>query len=187
MPAGTTSEILYNNKFSGLCRKKIIKYYHAVPTYLMSIILINRSMHMFIFERLKTTNLLHRALDTASLRQKVISNNIANIDVPHFKRSEVNFESELRRAIRERNDPANHLPAKMTDPRHIPFFNPRDINAFRPRINFDYTTTARNDGNNVDVEKEIVDAAKNQLQYNAYSQRIGSTFTTLKRIMQPVQ
>ena len=39
-----------------------------------------------------TTNfLLERALDAESVLRKVISNNVANVDTPHFKRSEVNF------------------------------------------------------------------------------------------------
>jgi flagellar basal-body rod protein FlgB len=42
---------------------------------------------------MKTNYLIERSLDVESLRRKVISNNIANVDIPHFKRSEVNFES----------------------------------------------------------------------------------------------
>jgi flagellar basal-body rod protein FlgB len=142
---------------------------------------------MFIIERMKTLNLLDKALDASTLRQKVITNNIANVDVPNFKRSEVNFESELRRAIQEdcKNDKLPH--GKMTDPRHIPFHVPTDISAVKPRINLDYTTTSRNDGNNVDIEKEIVDASKNTMQYNAYIQRASSAFATLKRVMQTIQ
>ena len=48
-----------------------------------------------------TNYLLERSLDVESLRKKVIADNIANVDVPHFKRSEVNFESELKRVIKE--------------------------------------------------------------------------------------
>ncbi len=50
---------------------------------------------------MRTNYLLERAMDVESIRRRVISNNIANVDVPHFKRSEVNFESELRRVISE--------------------------------------------------------------------------------------
>ena len=48
---------------------------------------------------LRTTDILHRALDVNSLRYTVTSNNLANSDVPNFKRTEVNFESELKRAF----------------------------------------------------------------------------------------
>jgi flagellar basal-body rod protein FlgB len=129
---------------------------------------------------MKTNFLLERALDVESLRRNVIANNIANVDVPHFKRSEVNFESELKRVIEEKSDESNLLPGTMTDERHIPFFVERDIRGVRPRINLDYATTYRNDGNNVDIEKEIVDASKNQMRYNAYVTMLNQNYKLLK-------
>ena len=131
----------------------------------------------------RLNNLLEKALDTESLRRKVIANNIANVDVPHFKRSEINFESELKRVIYEQENPDSKLPAKMTDQRHIPFYTPREIESVQPRINLDYNTTERNDGNNVDIEKEIVDSAKNQLRYNAYITMLNNSYRNLKNAM----
>lgn len=139
---------------------------------------------MFENSKLMMTNyLLEKGLDVESLRRKVISNNIANVDVPHFKRSEVNFESELKRAIMDREEKENKLPALMSDSRHIPFFVPREITTVRPRINLDYNTTSRNDGNNVDVEKEMVDAAKNLMRYNAFTTSLNNNFRMLKFVM----
>jgi flagellar basal-body rod protein FlgB len=139
---------------------------------------------MFIFDRMKTSLMTEKAIDAETLRRKVIANNIANADVPNFKRSEVNFESELKRAMECKNDNIPH--GKMTDPRHIPFHTRTEISSVKPRINTDYTTTMRNDGNNVDIEKEIVDSAKNQMRYNALIQKLGGAYAALKRIMQPV-
>jgi flagellar basal-body rod protein FlgB len=139
---------------------------------------------MFEGSKLMMTNyLLERGLDVESVRRRVIANNISNVDVPHFKRSEVNFESELKRAIRDREDPTNKLPALMTSERHIPFYVPRDVKTVRTRINLDYNTTYRNDGNNVDVEKEMVDAAKNMMRYNAYVTGLNHNFRMLKFVM----
>ena len=130
--------------------------------------------------------LLEKSLDTASLRNKVIANNIANVDVPHFKRSEVDFESELARAIEERDThKANQFPAKMADARHIAFDEPRGVRSVQPRINLDYSTTYRNDGNNVDIEKEMVDASKNGMRYNSAVSSISQNFKVLKMIMRP--
>lgn len=39
-----------------------------------------------------TYNILKRALDTASLRQKTISNNIANINTPNYKAKRLVFD-----------------------------------------------------------------------------------------------
>ena len=47
----------------------------------------------------KTIDLLHRALDVSTLRYSVSSNNLANAEVPNFKRTDVNFESQLKRAL----------------------------------------------------------------------------------------
>lgn len=128
--------------------------------------------------------LLEKSLDTATTRNKVIANNIANVDVPHFKRSEVNFESELTRAIEERdNQKANQFPAKMTSDRHIAFDEPRGVRSVQPRINLDYSTSYRNDGNNVDIEKEMVDASKNGMRYNSAVSSISQNFKILKMIM----
>jgi len=139
---------------------------------------------MFIDSKMEQTNrLFERALDTESLRRKVISNNIANVDVPHFKRSEVNFESELQRAILDRKEKENRLPALMNDDRHIPFFIPKDVDAVKPRIHLDYDTIYRNDGNNVDIEKEMVDAAKNNMRYNAYVTGLNQNYKMIKLAM----
>lgn len=139
---------------------------------------------MFEESRMMQTNyLLERALDVETMRRNVIANNVANVDVPHFKRSEVNFESELRRAIMEKQDETNKLPAKLTDQRHIPFYVDRDVKSVKPRVNLDYNTTYRNDGNNVDIEKEIVDASKNQMRYNSYVTALAQNYKILKAVM----
>ena len=129
---------------------------------------------------MRTNYLLERSLDVESTRRRVIANNIANVDVPHFKRSEVNFESELSRVIEERERHSNRVPALLSEERHIPFFVPRDIDSVQPRVNLDYTTSMRNDGNNVDIEKETVDGAKNMMRYNAFVTSLNSNFRMLK-------
>ena len=47
----------------------------------------------------RSVDLLHRAMDVSSLRYNVTANNLANAEVPNFKRTSVNFESELKRAL----------------------------------------------------------------------------------------
>jgi flagellar basal-body rod protein FlgB len=129
---------------------------------------------------MRVNHLLERGLDAESLRRRVIANNIANVDVPHFKRSEVNFESELRRVIDSNASQDNRYNGTVTDQRHIPFYVERDVRSVNPRINLDYNTTYRNDGNNVDIEKEIVDASKNQMRYNAFVTSLSNNFRMLK-------
>jgi len=131
--------------------------------------------------------LLEKSLDVSTLRNKVIANNVANVDVPNFKRSEVDFESELKRVMNEREEiRSGKFEARVSDPRHIPFDEERGVRSVQPRINLDYSTTYRNDGNNVDIEKEIVDASKNQMVYNSTVQSISQNFKILKMVMRSV-
>ncbi len=142
---------------------------------------------MFGNSKLMQTNyFLEKSLDVESLRRKVISNNIANVDVPHFKRSEVNFESELKRAIMEQERSPQNYKMRLTDERHIPFYIPKDVKSVQARINVDYNTTFRNDGNNVDIEKEMVDAAKNMMRYNALIASLNHNYKMLKIAMRTV-
>lgn len=48
---------------------------------------------------MKTQDLLERGLNNATFKRKVLADNIANVDVPNFKRSEVSFEANLKRAL----------------------------------------------------------------------------------------
>lgn len=140
---------------------------------------------MFGSSKMMETNyLLEKSLNVESLRRKVIANNIANVDVPHFKRSEVNFESELRRTIRQNEDKTkNSYPARLTDEKHIPFTEFRSISSVGPRINLDYSTGYNNNHNNVDIEKEMVDASKNLMRYNAMVSGLTQNYKLLKSIM----
>jgi len=116
-----------------------------------------------------TVDILHRAMDASLVRRDVIANNIANADVPNFKRSVVNFESELKRALDSaKNKPALEL--TLTDPKHIPNWRERDYREVQPRRVLDYVTTAKNNGNNVDPEEEMMLSVQNQLMYTLMAQ-----------------
>lgn len=117
----------------------------------------------------KTVDILHRAMDANLIRRDVIANNIANADVPNFKRSVLNFESELKRALDSaKNKPA--LDLTLTDPKHIPNWRERDYREVQPRRVLDYVTTAKNNGNNVDAEEEMMLSVQNQLMYTLMAQ-----------------
>jgi flagellar basal-body rod protein FlgB len=107
-------------------------------------------------------DLLHRAMDANLVRRDVIANNLANAEVPNFKRSEVNFESELKKALEsEKLRPALEL--TLTDEKHIPNWRERDYRDVKPRRVLDYLSTSRNNGNNVDAEQEFNLALQNQM------------------------
>jgi flagellar basal-body rod protein FlgB len=130
---------------------------------------------------MKTQDILQRSMSVGIIRQEVIADNIANADTPHYKRREVAFESELNRALRS-YDP-HPFKAKLTHSKHIPFHRSKDYREVKPIVYLDYTTTYRNDGNNVDIEKEMVDVRENTMRYIAMSQRVNDNYKLLSTLL----
>lgn len=123
-------------------------------------------------------------MNAASLKRKVLADNIANADVPHFKRSEVLFESMIKRALEsEKIEASKAIPTRIEDERHISFFTPLDYKSVQPKANIDYLTTVRADGNNVDPEKEVMEASNSQMQYMMMVERMNANFRDLKNVM----
>ena len=129
----------------------------------------------------KDLNILKRNMDVSLLRRDVIANNIANSDTPNFKRSFVNFESQLKRALdSEKVEP---FPALMTNERHMAFDIPMDYKDVKPKKILDYLTTAKNNGNNVDIEQETMNLLENQLLYQSMSTVLASKFQRVNIVL----
>jgi flagellar basal-body rod protein FlgB len=130
---------------------------------------------------------LEGALRVSSLRHKVLSNNIANVDTPLFKRSEVLFETYLKDYLdylekEKKPEPADgKLSMTVTNSRHIV---PRREVLPEPFLGAVVRTVDENvmrtDGNNVDIDSEMADMAKNTIYYQAIAQRIGGYFTAMR-------
>ena len=129
----------------------------------------------------RTIDLLHRGMYAAAVRRQVIANNLANADVPNFKRSDVNFESELKRALEsEGKKPPMEL--KMTSEKHFPNYRERDYRDVQIRRVLDYTSTYNNNGNNVDPEQEFMLATHNQKSYSLYAQAAAFEFSQINQV-----
>lgn len=120
--------------------------------------------------------MLEKKLDAAALRQKVISNNLANVDTPGFKKSNVEFEDVLRQA-----QDKDSLRLRTTDSRHIDFSI--NIQAAQARVVIDNSSTLRNDGNNVDIDNEMTALAKNGIDYQAFAQILGNKYAGRKKLI----
>lgn len=119
--------------------------------------------------------ILEKSLDAAWKRNEVISNNIANADTPGFKRSSVAFEEELNKAM-----DSNYLDLNTTNDRHISVRNTGlSINVNQDNANLRY----RLDGNNVDIESEMADLAKNSIRYNTLIQKVTGEYQKLKYVI----
>lgn len=119
--------------------------------------------------------LFHKALDAATMRNEAIANNLANIDTPKYKRFDVTFEEEVRKAL----GADGGIKGRTTNPRHISIGR-SEIDEVRPKLVRDEHTVMRNDGNNVDIDKENAALAKNQLMYQFLVDSIKGEFQKIK-------
>ena len=118
-------------------------------------------------------NVLDRAADAAWQRNEAISNNIANVGTPGYKRQDVAFESVLQQALG--NNRYESMDDKVANV---------DLSRLRGRAYLDYANYSyRLDGNNVDIENENVMLAENQLKYQGLISSINQEFTNLKTVM----
>ncbi|AEI44347.1 flagellar basal body rod protein FlgB [Paenibacillus mucilaginosus] len=118
-------------------------------------------------------NLLERSLDAAALRQKVIADNVANVDTPNFKRSDVRFEELLQQEMN-----GGGLVGRRTNAKHIPIG--QASSAGTPQIVQDSQTMMNNNLNNVDIDYEMALMAKNQLRYNVMVQQVNGEIKKLR-------
>lgn len=117
-------------------------------------------------------SILEKALSAASLRHKTISDNIANVNTPGFKKSEVSFEEQLELAMNTKSSPI-----ARTHERHLPIKSGLNV---EPTINTITTTSYRSDGNNVDIDSEMAALAKNSIYYDAIAQQVNKYFASIK-------
>lgn len=113
--------------------------------------------------RVNVADLLYRALDAAALRQKVIANNVANANTPGFKRSYVTFEEHVKDALSKQ---LIHNASEIT-----------------PKVVTDRSTSMRDDGNNVDIDQEMVLMSANGISYQALSQQLNDRLSMLRYVI----
>ena len=137
---------------------------------------------MFLENRFgKQLDILHRTMDVAVFRRAVIADNLANADTPNFKRSVINFESQLKRALDSEN--VGTVSQAVTHERHIPFRRTMDYRDVGPRRILDYLSTADNNGNNVDAETEAMAAMQNQLTYDLLTRVVSNQFAQVNLVL----
>jgi flagellar basal-body rod protein FlgB len=105
-----------------------------------------------------TSKALVKLLDGTALRQKVLTNNLANCDTPGYVRQDVNFEEQLSEAVRQ-----------------------QDFSKFKPTIQSDLSADPNLDGNNVSKENELAEMNKNALTHQLAIQLL-QTRLSMERI-----
>lgn len=120
-------------------------------------------------------NVLKSAADASWLREEVLTNNIANVDTPGYKRQDVEFATYLRAAISSAGEVGSTLTQKINDV---------DLSKVRTRTYRDNTYLSyRLDGNNVDLATENVELAAEQINYNALIDSMNNEFSRMKSVI----
>jgi len=113
-------------------------------------------------------SILRTAAQGHALRNEVIANNIANADVPGFTARRVEFENSLRAAVSD--FPRNRLVDVSGVKATVHYQNP----AFHNRI----------DGNNVDIEVEMVNLYQNQMRFDTILASIQANSQRMRSVLQ---
>ena len=128
-----------------------------------------------------TINNLARGMTAATMRQEVISHNIANVNTPNYRRSAVEFEDLLAKELYGENTGEGKLQMIRTRDKHLPAEH-KPIHA-EPTIVEDNTTIMRTDNNNVDIDIEMSTLLKNQLYFNALASQMRGHVTKIRNVI----
>ncbi len=120
---------------------------------------------------------LKRGLNVASLRQQAIADNLANANVPGYKRKEVNFEEAFQMALGQQG-----ITGQRTDIRHIPIGR-QLASEVRPAISRERDVSLRVDGNNVDIDVEMADLAENEIRFQSLAQMVAGRYNNLRNVI----
>ena len=116
-------------------------------------------------------NVLDKAADASWLRNELINNNIANVDTPNYKRKDVQFESYLMTAAAggdSLDDTIDNI----------------DLSALNATKYTEFSELSyRLDGNNVDIDTENAELAKNQLRYYTLIDSMSQEFSRIKMVL----
>lgn len=127
---------------------------------------------MFCTNAFDYINVFDKAADASWLRENVITNNLANIDTPGFKRQDVDFETVLRRELG--NSKYTSLEDKVREVNTD--LSPLTVSAYTDSGNYSY----RLDRNNVDENTENAELASEALRYQLLTSAISSDFSRMQ-------
>lgn len=113
---------------------------------------------------------LEKFIDYCSVKNKVISKNIANIGTENYKRQNVEFKNILSTASQ----------MKSTNPKHLKL---PEVNQDPYEFSNDKSLDNTSGVNNVDIDKEMSELAANSMQFRFASRKIGDYYRNLQNVI----
>ena len=144
----------------------------------------------------RTRQIAHLALNGLYERSKAISANTVNALTPGYQRKDVAFEDQIQEIIQKEDlkeqmkiqnskaymeNPVEAL--KKQDPAQIAFLRSNSDEGFRPELLMDYSDPIGSNGNNVNLEAEMMDEAKTGTQYTILSTLMSRSFKGLESVI----
>lgn len=116
-------------------------------------------------------NVLQKSANASWYRNSILANNIANVNTPNFKRKDVQFETYLMTSL----SGGDSLDANVASV---------DLDELQPTTYVDESNLSyRLDGNNVDINTESSELAKNQLRYYALLDSMTQEYSRIKQVL----
>jgi flagellar basal-body rod protein FlgB len=119
---------------------------------------------------------LEKAMDYSAFRSRLLSQNVANVNTPNYKRLDVDFSTILDQTLAP-----SQLTMASTHPSH---FGGNSTSPAIPTIIKDDSRSMRVDGNNVDVEYEMSKVAENSLFYQSLTSSWKGQMSRLKMVIE---
>ncbi|MCD7709609.1 MAG: flagellar basal body rod protein FlgB [Clostridiales bacterium] len=118
-------------------------------------------------------DVLDKASDASWTRESLISNNIANVDTPGYKRQDLDFQTTLKTELGRTK--YEDLDQRI---RNVDLSN-LNASAYTDLASYSY----RLDGNNVDIDTENVELASEQIRYEALIEGIDEEFSRMRVVL----
>ncbi|NIC04333.1 flagellar basal body rod protein FlgB [Billgrantia bachuensis] len=127
-------------------------------------------------------NYHQQALGLRQQRHKILASNIANADTPNYKARDIDFASELKKAVDQGRTTGSGLSLARTSEGHLPG---RAMAAPSQELLYRIPDQPSLDGNTVDMDRERTQFADNTVRYQAALTMMNSRIQGLKNAMQP--
>ncbi len=118
-------------------------------------------------------NILDKAADAANLRNELLTNNIANVSTPNYKRKDLDFESVLQAELGGEKDLSTAVRNANKSLETL------DAQVYTDNASLSY----RLDGNNVDINTEEARLAENQIKYQALVDLMNQEFARYNTVL----
>ncbi|HZS49120.1 MAG TPA: flagellar basal body rod protein FlgB [Blastocatellia bacterium] len=123
----------------------------------------------------KMLSMLERVLDLSSRRHQLIAANIANVDTPGFHTKDIDFYGALKEAIASNESQSSNSSLAGL----LGFAAPTQLDS-QPQVIEPEGLALRNDGNNVNADREMANMASNSLQYTLATELLGREFSVIR-------